>query len=343
MADAKLVRFKWRFIGLSSEDKPTPDDYIEVSDGVELYEADTSKEYIYYNNQWYEKTTGGGGGGGGTTNYNQLSNKPQINSITLSGNKSLDDLGIQAKINAEHKLSADNVDDTNTTNKFVTTSDKTTWNGKQDALVSGTNIKTINNQSILGNGNIEVGGNAVLYTEQTLTTAQQEQARANIGAVSLDEIGTVFTLKGEVGTVADLPASGNHVGDVYYVQAVSAGYIWLTSTSQPNGYWEELGETIDLSVYELKPVVNAPTGTSVTITPEDNHIYNCGELTSLTITNPPADGMYIIIFTSGATPTTTTIPATIHGFDSFAAEANMRYEINVLNNYALIAGWEVTV
>lgn len=37
---------------------------------------------------------GGEGGGGGTTNYNLLSNKPKINSVELSGNKSLDDLGI---------------------------------------------------------------------------------------------------------------------------------------------------------------------------------------------------------------------------------------------------------
>lgn len=39
---------------------------------------------------------GGGGGGGGTTNYNQLSNKPQIGGVTLSGNKSLSDLGAAA-------------------------------------------------------------------------------------------------------------------------------------------------------------------------------------------------------------------------------------------------------
>lgn len=36
----------------------------------------------------------GGGGGGGTTNYNQLENKPQINSVTLSGNVTSDQLGI---------------------------------------------------------------------------------------------------------------------------------------------------------------------------------------------------------------------------------------------------------
>lgn len=38
----------------------------------------------------------------------------------------------------------------------VTSSDKTTWSGKQDALVSGTNIKTINGTSILGSGDLQV-------------------------------------------------------------------------------------------------------------------------------------------------------------------------------------------
>ena len=36
----------------------------------------------------------GGGGGGGTSNYNELSNLPQINGITLQGNKSSSDLEI---------------------------------------------------------------------------------------------------------------------------------------------------------------------------------------------------------------------------------------------------------
>lgn len=37
-----------------------------------------------------------GGGGGGTTNYNQLSNKPLLNGVELSGNKSSAQLGITA-------------------------------------------------------------------------------------------------------------------------------------------------------------------------------------------------------------------------------------------------------
>lgn len=38
-----------------------------------------------------------GGGEEGTTDYNALENKPSINNVTLSGNKTLEELGIQAK------------------------------------------------------------------------------------------------------------------------------------------------------------------------------------------------------------------------------------------------------
>ena len=36
---------------------------------------------------------GGGGGGGGTSDYNDLLNKPQINGVTLVGNKTLAQIG----------------------------------------------------------------------------------------------------------------------------------------------------------------------------------------------------------------------------------------------------------
>ena len=38
-----------------------------------------------------------GGGSGGTTNYNDLTNKPQINGVTLEGNKTSEDLGIDTQ------------------------------------------------------------------------------------------------------------------------------------------------------------------------------------------------------------------------------------------------------
>ena len=73
-------------------------------------------------------------------------------------------------------------------------------NGRQEKLVSGTNIKTINNTSILGSGNITITTDAniqavdtqetlddvntntyVKYVAQTLTEEQKAQVRENIG------------------------------------------------------------------------------------------------------------------------------------------------------------------
>lgn len=80
-------------------------------------------------------------GGGGVTDYDELENRPQINSVVLTGNKSSDALGLQSKITATTKVSSDFIDDTNKTNKFVTAAEKTTWSGKQDAISDLTAIR----------------------------------------------------------------------------------------------------------------------------------------------------------------------------------------------------------
>lgn len=93
----------------------------------------------------------------------------------------------------------------------------------------------------------------------------------------------------------------------------------------------------------LPETVTDLSSTSITLANAvDNTIYEYGELTSLTVSNPPATGAYSIVFTSGATATTTTFPATILGLESFAAEANTVYEINVLDNRAVVGSWAVS-
>lgn len=91
-----------------------------------------------------------------------------------------------------------------------------------------------------------------------------------------------------------------------------------------------------------EPAYGFVQGATPSITPENNCVYKCGTLTSLTITNPPATGSYVIKFTSGSTATTTTIPSSIKFPEAFAAEANMRYEINVEDGYAVAVGWPTT-
>ena len=59
----------------------------------------------------------------------------------------------------------------------VTSAEKAAWNDKQDALVSGKNIKTINGETLLGEGNIDIqgGGVNVVQTTGTSTTDVMSQ------------------------------------------------------------------------------------------------------------------------------------------------------------------------
>lgn len=106
-------------------------------------------------------------GGGGTTDYTQLTNKPQINSVELSGNKSLEDLGIPTKTS---ELTNDSGFLTSIPDEYVTETELNAGLGnKQDSLVSGTNIKTVNGESLLGSGNIDIESvsNPVTYGSGT--------------------------------------------------------------------------------------------------------------------------------------------------------------------------------
>lgn len=98
--------------------------------------------------------------------YKNLSDKPSIAGVTLSGNKSLSDLGIEASNNKVTSLSSSSTDVQYPSAKAVYDE----ISDKQDTLISGTNIKTINNNSILGSGNISVidASNIGSYTSSFL-------------------------------------------------------------------------------------------------------------------------------------------------------------------------------
>ena len=72
--------------------------------------------------------------------YEMLPDKPKINGVELVGDSSLDKLDIERKITSSNKLNADLVSDTSSTNKFVTATDKTTWNAKQNAITSSNKL-----------------------------------------------------------------------------------------------------------------------------------------------------------------------------------------------------------
>jgi hypothetical protein len=63
-----------------------------------------------------------------------------------------------------------NVDNTSDANKPVSTATSTALGLKQDTLVSGTNIKTVNGSSLLGSGNISVNSGVSLIAKKTMVT-----------------------------------------------------------------------------------------------------------------------------------------------------------------------------
>ena len=56
-------RYRWDFIGLSTDTKPTPETSPKVVDGSTFYTSDDSKLYVWCTNDCYEKKPIGGGGG----------------------------------------------------------------------------------------------------------------------------------------------------------------------------------------------------------------------------------------------------------------------------------------
>ena len=84
--------------------------------------------------------------------------------------------GLQSEITSSNKLSSDLVDDTNKTHKFVTSSEKTTWNGKQNAITSTNKL----DYSLLSNTpTIPTVNNATLTIQKNGSTVKTFTANAS--------------------------------------------------------------------------------------------------------------------------------------------------------------------
>ena len=76
-------------------------------------------------------------------------------------------------ISSDNKLNADYVDDTDTTNKFVTTEQIETWNAKQDAILDLTTIRANATDGKSAYNTIQTYGNIVTHNVSEFATAAQ--------------------------------------------------------------------------------------------------------------------------------------------------------------------------
>lgn len=77
--------------------------------------------------------------------------------------------------------------------------------------------------------------------------------------------------------------------------------------------------------------VETVSGATPSIAANDNTLYDCGELSTLTITSMPDNGLFTVLFASGATATQIVWPqdATVELPEGQTIEANRIYEMSV--------------
>jgi len=118
-------------------------------------------------------------------------------------------------------LALNNVDNTSDANKPVSSATQTALDAKQATLVSGTNIKTVNNTSLLGSGNISIssavawgGVTGTLSNQTDLQTALDGKVDENTAITGATKTKITYDAKGLVtagadATTADIADSSN--------------------------------------------------------------------------------------------------------------------------------------
>lgn len=123
----------------------------------------------------------------------------------------------------------DNLTSTYTTRPLSAKQGKELDTAKQDKLVSGTNIKSINNNSILGTGNIN------------LPSTSEVGDVANLETTATDVVGAINELDGDIGDLSFLntTAKNSVVNAINEIQAEVDNSGWVNLTSE-KGSWSSL-------------------------------------------------------------------------------------------------------
>jgi frataxin-like iron-binding protein CyaY len=153
--------------------------------------------------------------------------------------------GLQSEITSNNKLSADLVDDTNTTNKFVSASDKTTWNAKYDKpsggipstdLASGVQTSLGKADTAIQNTDYASGSNAgVVKTTQAngfgvssgvpyaySKTYQQYGSSPDTCFIGKATLENIITGKGLLDSTKVKNTNSTTAGDVYDVRYINS-------------------------------------------------------------------------------------------------------------------------
>jgi hypothetical protein len=266
---------------------------------------------------------GGGGGGGSvivdsslsTTSVNPVQNRVITNAIN-NANSSIqtnaDNIEeIMAIIANIPSISIDTALSTTSTNAVQNKVITAALNSKQNTLVSGTNIKTINSQSIVGSGNVNLTYSFSQITSKPTTLSgygisdAYTMTQVNNAFVSLS--GNVIRTSGKLSMAADVFADDGSTGglDMRNSNIVGVNGIYFKDASDSDGEYINFyrDSTHVDSLYALNGELRfKPNRVLGAITTASNIILHTGNYTSYvpTKTGTGATGTWAISITGTA-------------------------------------------
>lgn len=124
---------------------------------------------------------------GGTSNWDDITGKPEFAEVATSGD--YNDLTNKPTIPDVSNLAT-----------------KSEVANKQDQLVSGTNIKTVNGQSLLGNGNIDITSGGTITVDAALSTTSENPVQNKVITTALNgkQDAGDYALKSEIPDTSEL-------------------------------------------------------------------------------------------------------------------------------------------
>lgn len=252
--------------------------------------------------------------------------------------------------------------------------------GAQATLVSGTNIKTVNNQSLLGSGNITIQGGGGASTWDEIEGKPDFATVATSGSYDdLSDKPTIPDVTGKAdkvssatnGHLAGLNASGNLtdsgiVPSTLVYQGANQGTVpsvdfdpetdTVHVTAQTLSAAQQLQARTNIGAAGVNDIIGIPivnhgtsdkgtSSTSYSIAPNTLHVW--GEVDALYLSLTAGEVGYVqeymIQFTSGSTATTLSLPNTlkwINGVTPSDIEADHVYQISIMNGIGVIGGAE---
>lgn len=194
-------------------------------------------------------------GSGGTSDYNDLTNKPSINSITLSGDQTGSDLGLVDEADLE-ELDINNIvpEQTGNSGKFLTTNGSTVaWATVQ----GGGGGDSLPDQTGQEGKFLTTNGSTASWADVQDSLDLEEMILEEAIPDQSGQSGKFLTTNGTTTAWATVQGGG---GDSLPDQSGNDGKFLMTNGSTPS--WSEVEDALDLEEFDINNFVPDQTGNS---------------------------------------------------------------------------------